>query len=85
MSKTSQFACVLCGYAYTKATTTNPARSAPDIRRRRMCLKCEEGFVTYEVTAADYAMLQALRKWSTRECNSEKAPMNLSPETIPPP
>ncbi len=63
MSRTTQFACVNCGYAYTKATTTNVARSAPDIRWRRVCLKCADGFVTYEVTAADYALLQSIRKW----------------------
>jgi transcriptional regulator NrdR family protein len=62
VSLTSQFACIHCGYAYTKSTTTNKAKVSPDIRRRRQCLQCLQGFVTYEVTAADYASLQAVRK-----------------------
>jgi transcriptional regulator NrdR family protein len=62
VSTTSQFACVHCGYAYTKATNTNKAKIAPDIRRQRSCLQCHRGFVTYEVTAAEYAQLQAVRK-----------------------
>lgn len=62
MSNTSQFTCVHCGYAYTKAKNTNKGRVPPDIRRQRECLKCFRGFVTYEVTADDYASLQAVRK-----------------------
>jgi rubredoxin len=62
VSTTSQFACIHCGYAYTKSKNTNKAKLPPDIRRQRECLRCFKGFVTYEVTAADYAQLQAVRK-----------------------
>lgn len=66
VSNTTQFACVNCGYAYTKASNTNPARSG-GVRRQRVCVKCSKGFVTYEVTAGDYAVLQALRKWTKED------------------
>jgi transcriptional regulator NrdR family protein len=62
MSNTTQFACVHCGYAYTKANNTNKARCQSAVRRQRECLQCHRGFVTYEVTADDYASLQAVRK-----------------------
>ena len=63
MSLTSQYACPACNYAYTKATTTNRARSGVDTRRRRVCLSCKTGFVTYEIGASDYALMQSMREW----------------------
>jgi ribosomal protein S27AE len=57
------FACTSCGYAQTKTLNTTTARSGVDMRRSRRCPSCDTGFITYEVTAADYAILQALRRW----------------------
>lgn len=51
-----------CGSGLTKITSTTLARSGKDVRRARVCPKCSEGFVTYEVNAKDYALLQAIRK-----------------------
>lgn len=51
-----------CGSGLTKITSTTLARSGKDVRRARVCPKCSEGFVTYEVAAKDYALLQAIRK-----------------------
>lgn len=63
MSLTTQYPCPACAYAYTKATKTNRARSGLDTRRRRVCLSCKSGFITYEIGAADYAMMQSMRQW----------------------
>jgi transcriptional regulator NrdR family protein len=64
MSNTTQFPCLSCGYAYTKAKNTNSyGRGIAATRRKRACLSCKRGFVTYEVTASDFAFLKAARKW----------------------
>jgi len=63
MSMTTQFPCPSCGYVYTKTTGTNRSRSEREIRRKRTCLQCKEGFITYEILASDYALLQSFRKW----------------------
>ncbi len=43
--------CPLCSYAYTKVMHAQQRDGG--YRRRRKCLKCEEGFVTYEITARE--------------------------------
>ena len=63
MSLTTQYPCPACSYAYTKATGTTRARSGVDTRRRRQCLKCKAGFITYEISASDYSMMQTMRQW----------------------
>ena len=61
---TTQFPCPSCGYAYATAKNTNKSRSGTAGRRQqRACLSCKQGFVTYEVTASDFAFLKAARKW----------------------
>ena len=65
-SFSSMLGCPACGLGPNKITGCTPARSGVDIRRKRTCVKCSTGWVTYEVTAADYAMLQALRKWGRK-------------------
>lgn len=61
---TAQFNCPSCGYAYTKVENTSKSNNNDGLtRRRRKCLKCQFGFITYEVFAADYLFLQATRKW----------------------
>jgi transcriptional regulator NrdR family protein len=66
MNSITQLHCPSCGNTYTKATSTTTARSG-DVRRHRKCTACAKGFVTYEVTAADYALLQSFRKWLKTE------------------
>lgn len=71
----AQYPCKECGYAYTKTLGTNKSRSGTEARRRRICIQCKKGFVTYEISAADYQFLQAVRKWITEkkaelDCNN---------------
>lgn len=63
MSMTTQFPCPQCAAPYTKASNTNRARSGFEARRQRTCLQCRAGFVTYEIRAADYALLQSMRQY----------------------
>lgn len=71
MSNTTQFPCPSCGYVYTRTTETNRARSEIDTRRKRKCLKCKSGFVTYEIRAADYNFLQSMRKWIAEPASAQ--------------
>ena len=61
---TTQMSCAHCGYAYSTYITTNRTRDSQSIRRGRKCLNCHHGFVTYEIRASDYALLQALKKYA---------------------
>lgn len=71
MSKTTQFPCPSCGYAYTEAKNTNRARSGTETRRQRTCLHCKTGFVTYEIRASDYDFLQAARRFIANQSGSQ--------------
>lgn len=72
MNTYNAFTCIHCGYGQTKTNTTTKAKSGVDMRRSRSCPSCSRGFVTYEVTAADYAILQALRKWRPSDGTGEQ-------------
>lgn len=41
--------CPRCGYTYSRAVHSQ--RTPRGFRRRRVCVRCERGFVTYEVAA----------------------------------
>ena len=73
MSKTTQFPCPSCGYAYTKAVNSNRSR-AGETRRQRKCeqLTCGANFITYEVLAKDYNMLQSVRRFMKEQCDHSK-------------
>jgi transcriptional regulator NrdR family protein len=62
VSHTTQMPCSKCGYAYSRSNNTNRARDGKSVRRRRVCLKCGADFVTYEIRAEEFNLLQALRK-----------------------
>jgi len=62
MNTTTQMRCPYCRHAYSKSISTNRSRDGDSSRRQRLCLKCGHNFVTYEITATEYAMLQAIRK-----------------------
>lgn len=87
MSRTTQFPCPACGYAYSRATSTTKARSGVDVRRHRTCERstCRAGFVTYEIKASDYEFLRAARRFMENhrdeEADQEKAGDGLS---VPP-
>ena len=65
----AQVPCPACGYAYTKVKTTNVIDG--QYRRTRACLRppvnrgegvCP-GFITWEVTAEEMAMLRQIKLW----------------------
>jgi len=62
MTTTTQFPCPHCGYTYTKLRSTNRTKSGTEVKRTRRCLKCNDGFVTYEVRSTDYTFLRAARR-----------------------
>lgn len=62
MNRMTQMRCPKCGYAYSKARSSKRCADS-SMRRDRICLKCEGTFATYEITAGDYRVLAALRKW----------------------
>lgn len=66
MNPIAQFPCPSCGATYTKATSTVKTERG-EMRRKRSCMSCAKGFVTYEVTADEFALLQTLRKWMSSE------------------
>lgn len=43
--------CIHCGYAYSKSVSGRQQERG--YRRRRVCLKCNTGFVTYEISFHD--------------------------------
>lgn len=60
----ARFPCTKCGYAYTRIAHSSSMRNGlpqDDMRRTRKCLSCDAGFVTYEITAAEYAQLKAIK------------------------
>ena len=62
VNNTTQMPCCKCHYAYSRASDANRARDGKSVRRRRVCLKCGTGFVTYEICADEFNLLQAIRK-----------------------
>jgi transcriptional regulator NrdR family protein len=67
LNHVAMMACPKCGYAYSKAIDTNRAKTMTEVRRNRSCLKCSSQFITYEIIASDYAMLQSFRRWTKEE------------------
>ncbi len=50
--------CPSCGS--TKARVMDTRQSAKTVRRRRLCLSCDERWTTYEVTESAYAAISDL-------------------------
>lgn len=68
MNTYTSYPCPRCGNTLTKAAGSKPSATG-GIRRKRTCPKCETGFVTYEVTAEEFALLQAIRKFAKDEAH----------------
>lgn len=54
---TSAVRCPHCGYAYSELKHGRQQKRG--YRRRRVCLRCSRGFITYEVTAIELNRLAA--------------------------
>lgn len=54
--------CPHCGNSLSRTQSTRAAEDGFGMRRRRVCSRCGEGFITFEIRSADYTLLQQLRK-----------------------
>lgn len=52
--------CEKCGCTTTQVIYTGHSRVG-STRRRRKCTRCAHGFITYEISATDFALLKAVR------------------------
>ena len=70
-NRISALGCPKCGYAYSKAVNgrTGSGSAERSYRRSRECLQCHALFITYEVQAADYALLMELKRWVAKQAH----------------